>query len=142
VLPSTSDLATLGVSFGLRKEVRGALRRRKREILEQLKKENGIPTTELKPEDFDRLAELRKAAAEQAWKGFSSEIGLSNEVVNASIEDVTLVGEEAAIAGDANADVAFAEIGEEAAEEQEALVAAEGVDAREEANDSGTRSGM
>jgi hypothetical protein len=139
VLPSTSDLATYGVSFGLQQEVRSALRRRKREILEQLKKENGIPATDLKPEDFDRLAELRKAAAERAWKGVSSDIGISNEIASASIADVTLAGEEAPIATETSADLAFAEIGEEAAEEQEALVAAEGIDAREEAEDSATR---
>ena len=35
VLPSAGDLAIQGVSFGLRKEVRSSLRRRKREILEK-----------------------------------------------------------------------------------------------------------
>ena len=46
------------------------------------------------------------------------------------MEDVTLAGEEAVIAEEADADVAFAGVSEEATEEQEALVAAEGIDAK------------
>jgi hypothetical protein len=138
VLPSVTDLQRQAVTFGLSKDTRGSLRRRKREILARLKQEQAIPTAGLNQEERDKLAGLRKLASEQAWSEVSREIGLPTEVVKASTEDVTIAGEEATIAEGADPK-AFDESGEEASEEQEALVAAEGIDVSEEANDSATR---